>query len=666
MGAVYRARQTKLGRDVAVKVLLSDNNDLLMAERFYREGHALARLNHPNIVAVHDIGWTEDFAYLVMELVEGKTLRELITRGKLSTERTLLIATQACAALAFAHRRGIVHRDIKPENVLVERSSNVKIADFGIVKFTQGDDAYRTTLTESCVHLGSPPYMSPEQRTENGNVDARTDVYAIGVVLYEMLTGELPERDFVPPSRKSNCGRQLDGIVRRCIRSDPADRFQSAADVYDQLQRFSKRQRIIGHAAICGALAGLALVVTVFFAFALRPDPGDAHALSTRPRKTGDRERVMPSNGVRESTLTAKDARHVREVEFTLSERSPVFGDVDDIGLVDLDRDGYVDVVCCGGDSQLNAVWMNDRTGGFVKNKDAYAGEGATDVAFAFLDDDPYVDMVSLGGGKISILHGTGRRGFRDGVVLRATASTSLALGDLDGDSDVDLVVARGGRTESANRVYLNVGSGVFEGAAQEIGDSTSVDVALADLNGDGALDLFVVNGEAPDRIWLNDGSGAFHDSGQALTARDINGQSAASSAVALKDIDRDGDIDGFVVVKAQPSVVWKNDGTGRMSMHERVGDSFRSTSVAMDDVNGDGYPDAIVGNFIQASNFQGAPNRIYLGDGSGSFSRLNFDFGRSYTHSVGLADLDNDGDLDIIFGHANDDPTTVWLNQTR
>src|SRR5580698_922340 len=201
MGVVYKARQRHLNRLVAVKILPpSIGDEPAFAERFMREAQALAQLNHPNIVQVYDFGRTDEFFYFIMEFVDGVNLRALIRNGHLEPAQALKIVPQICEALQFAHDEGIVHRDIKPENILIDKKGRVKIADFGIAKILGG--VAEPSLTETRGTIGTPNYMAPEQMEKPSTVDHRADIFSLGVVFYEMLTGELPLGKFSPPSSR--------------------------------------------------------------------------------------------------------------------------------------------------------------------------------------------------------------------------------------------------------------------------------------------------------------------------------------------------------------------------------------------------------------------------------------------------------------------------------
>lgn len=236
MGAVYKARQPNLDRVVALKILgPKPGVEPGFAERFTREARALAKLNHPNIVSVHDFGHAGDLSFFIMEHVDGPNLREIQTAGRLSAKEALAIIPQICSALQFAHDKGVVHRDIKPENVLLDQNGHVKIADFGLAKL-MGTERSNFTLTEPDHVMGTPHYMAPEQVEHPSDVDHRADIYSLGVVFYEMLTGELPLGKFSPPSGKVEVDVRLDDVVLRTLEKEPERRYQNVSEVRTQVQ----------------------------------------------------------------------------------------------------------------------------------------------------------------------------------------------------------------------------------------------------------------------------------------------------------------------------------------------------------------------------------------------------------------------------------------------
>jgi serine/threonine protein kinase len=238
MGVVYKGRQPMLDRLVAIKVLRPERrDDGEFQARFVREARTLARLMHPYIVTVFDFGRAGDLFYLVMEYVEGSSLRQLRKGRTLSDRDVLDYAPQIAEALEHAHEAGVVHRDIKPENVLVDRRGRVRLVDFGLATLF-GPDAPGTPDDRRV--SGTPGYMAPEQITAPETVDHRADIYSAGVVTYEMLTGELPPADRPPPSSRAGTDRRLDPIVLRALERDRDLRYQEARQLRADLLRVAR------------------------------------------------------------------------------------------------------------------------------------------------------------------------------------------------------------------------------------------------------------------------------------------------------------------------------------------------------------------------------------------------------------------------------------------
>ncbi|PTL85675.1 serine/threonine-protein kinase [Vitiosangium sp. GDMCC 1.1324] len=234
MGEVWQARQKSLGRMVAVKVLPPRlAKDPEFVTRFDKEATALAALNHPNIVQIIDRGVAGEHYFFVMEFVEGRSLREVMRQ--LSPSESLRVALQVARAMESAHDKDIIHRDLKPENILLDGRGHVKVADFGLAGIRRPDS--RLQLTATAVAMGTLNYMAPEQRRDAKNVDGRADLFSFGVVLYEMLTGELPVGRFkLPSERVPGLDSRVDAVVARLLENEPGARYARAAEVCQALE----------------------------------------------------------------------------------------------------------------------------------------------------------------------------------------------------------------------------------------------------------------------------------------------------------------------------------------------------------------------------------------------------------------------------------------------
>jgi tRNA A-37 threonylcarbamoyl transferase component Bud32 len=287
MGVVYKARQKTLNRLVALKLLAPERiQDTKFAERFAQEAQALARLNHPSIVTVYDFGQAGGSFYLLMEFVDGVNLRQALSAGRFTPEQALAIVPPVCEALQYAHEHGIVHRDIKPENLLLDKEGRVKIADFGVAKMLHANGS--DPVVAESQPAGTPQYMAPEQK-EHRITDHRADIYSLGVVLYELLTGELPADKLQPPSRKVHIDVRLDEIVLRALEEKPELRFQTASEMgnvtatlANQVQPAAAGSIWLRGLAILLFLASIpAIILAIYFLRALASETGGWHPAPT-------------------------------------------------------------------------------------------------------------------------------------------------------------------------------------------------------------------------------------------------------------------------------------------------------------------------------------------------------------------------------------------------
>jgi serine/threonine protein kinase len=256
MGEVYLAEDTRLGRNIALKVLTRGfTQDRQQLQRFEQEARAASALSHPNIMAIHDIGQADNTHYIVSELIDGETLRQRLSRGPMPVGESLDIVSQVAGALHSAHEAGIVHRDVKPENIMMRRDGFVKVLDFGLAKLQENTAGQPGLSTETGLVFGTPRYMSPEQ-ARGQKVDGRSDIFSLGIVLYETLSGSYPfpgdtsadviasllQKDPVPISQfLADTPEALESITSRALEKKPEDRYQTVQEFLSDVRRLKQR-----------------------------------------------------------------------------------------------------------------------------------------------------------------------------------------------------------------------------------------------------------------------------------------------------------------------------------------------------------------------------------------------------------------------------------------
>ena len=321
MGVVWKARQTSLKRDVALKMIragaLASPDEV---ERFLREAEAAANLQHPNIVAIHEVGEHDGQHYFSMDYVAGRDLGALVKDGPLSPQVAARYVKIIAEAIHFAHQRGTLHRDLKPQNVLIDAADQPRITDFGLAKIMKDD----SRLTQSGVVMGSPSYMPPEQAAgRQGDIGPASDVYSLGAMLYELLTGRPPfrgatamatlrdvmEAEPAAPRRlKADIPPDLETICLKCLEKSPSARYPTARALAEELDRFLKGEPIQArpasavrkavswarrHPGVLAALAALVMVALAFGVFYLFEENAFLRASRRTPRWPASRARVM-------------------------------------------------------------------------------------------------------------------------------------------------------------------------------------------------------------------------------------------------------------------------------------------------------------------------------------------------------------------------------------
>ena len=738
MGVVYEAEQLSLGRRVALKVLSADRlGSDVHHERFRREAHAAANLQHPNIVPIFGIGDQDGTHFFAMQLIDGHSLNEInamVTRSvsedtkarvplappvssnsraideksqsalaepvahgkhgkdtndegpsltrrvtmdddtpprgvsesvqdnsdgsvplalpvssdrrvKLEKQTTLAepvahramsshdvarIGVQAADALDHAHTNGILHRDIKPANLLMDGKGHVWVADFGLAHVAD------SSLTEQGDVIGTLRYLAPE--TFEQEPDARSDIYALGLTLYELLAGQpafdeinraqligrITRGDVTPlQQRCPNSPRRLVEIVMKAIAGNPQQRYQSAAELKEDLKAFVN----------CGedvARRG-------------SPDPAEtadrrSPELENCPAAVGDL-RSAPCAGQETGTQRKTDV----EVRPTTNARTVLVLAIACMLLI-----GGGVWIAGNGDRKLNLSFP----GGELPKQRAEGRQEPQDPGVP--RREPGNETHATQTRKVDSTHllpprpiaTTKSTGVFDdsGQLLGDSESMGVGLGDLDGDGDLDAFV--GNAANKPNRVWFNRGRGRFEDSGQELGSATTYSVELADLDRDGDLDALAPNYYSPTRIWINDGSGRF-DTGQECVAENCR-------HVAVGDLDGDGDLDLFFARVSFPNLVWFNNGEGQFSDSDQRLGAARSSHTSLADVDNDGDLDAFVSNR--------ADDTLWLNDGKGHFIPSEQQLSTNRGQATELVDFDSDGDVDALVANY-EGAIKLWLN---
>ncbi len=320
MGCVYRVSERASGRVLALKVLPRElAADPAFVERFDREARTLTRLHHPNIVGIQGFGQSGGFCYLLKEHVDGANLRQALRAGRFTPGQALALIPHLCDALQYAHSQGVLHRDIKPENILLDPEGRVRIVDFGIAKILgePGTNADEFTLTRTGARVGTPHYMAPEQVESPNAVDHRADIYSLGVVFYELLTGELPLGRFQAPSAKAYIDSRVDEIVFRALAKERELRQQSAGEVKAEVEGLAqpvrsprrRRTRMVAGGLVV-LVCALGLLVLLRSAVARLADRSQRHEAVRNLQDLGLQLRLAPTTSPEGSVLPDRLAIH--------------------------------------------------------------------------------------------------------------------------------------------------------------------------------------------------------------------------------------------------------------------------------------------------------------------------------------------------------------------
>jgi hypothetical protein len=657
MGVVYRAHDRILNRSVALKFLPpAMSTDTAAKERFIHEAKAASGLDHPNIAAIHEIGETEEGQlYIAMGYYAGKSLKTQLEDGPLSPSEVLDLALQLVPGIAQAHARGVIHRDIKPGNIQICAEGPAKLLDFGLAKLS-----YESGYTQLGQVLGTIAYMSPEQ-ARGEEIDHRTDLWSIGVVLYEALTGSLPfqgnnaqsairailEDTPEPPSTKTKgIPAPLERIIGRCLMKRPEDRYQNAEELLEDLKRVRE---------------GLAL----------RRHRGPV-AWAARSRRRCTAGAVLAVAGVITITAILLATRDTTDViTFTRIVEGPL---VENIGNFvgsnwgDYDGDGWVDVVVSNiAPDGFNHLYRNNGRGGFNRiTTGILVTEAVSPMGPYFVDQDNDGDLdlfVTTDDNAINLFYRNEGNGnfsrVREGAWVNTPSSAQdAAWGDYDKDGYVDLFVGNAGLEGfESNFLYRNLGDGAMEAVpAMPTRFTTSTHGGIwTDFDLDGDVDL-IVPGQSP-IIFRNEGDSEF--SGVSVEAGGIpEFTSDTDIGVSSADYDNDGDLDVlYLTWGPEPSaLLYRNNEGALFSDVSHVLPSagpIRCCGSAWGDYDNDGFQDLFICNGM-------GNNLLYHNEGDGTFARVvDTPVVASSLSSAAPSwvDYDNDGDLDLFVTNGMWDP---------
>lgn len=661
MGVVYLGFDPTLDRLVALKRLRLKSDIFPDAtERFQKEMRAVAKLSHQNIVAAYHASEEEGEQILVMEYVPGKDLATIVReQGAVDPDLAVDWILQAARGLKHAHDAGIVHRDIKPANLLLHENGTIKILDLGLARFESlgGDDS---GLTQTGIVMGTVDFMAPEQASDAKEADERSDIYSLGCTLYFLLKGApaysgdtvfrkiqahlespIPELN----EKASLRDKRLDQVFRQMMAKKLEDRYQNMDEVIESLEEVIGISS--GNAGSSKGISPIALFLGICLVIAGLVGAYFYPWSSSEPTvgKLGFALKQEVSAGT----------------GFFTDSGQRLGGQYSTAGILgDLDGDGDLDAVVSNYRKGTNRIWLNDGLGNFEAGQSLGVGDN-TDVAIGDLDGDGDLDLYFVDRNtRDRIWLNRGDAQFVEwGEGPNTRMARDACLGDLNGDGILDVVISQGGvGSHTPNTIWFGDGKGRFENSGQSLGEEPSWTSALGDLDGDGDLDLVFANGDErgnkkmePNTVWFNDGSGTFVESDQRL------GQ-AFTRNVALGDLDGDGDLDLVAAnERSLASTLWMNDGKGKFELRENFSDTGMERAVIFLDVDSDQDLDLVLTGAHKLEE-------VRLNDGAGNFTHHSV-FGHENSCGEGDAgDLDGDGDWDLFLPYMPATPNQVWFNE--
>ena len=670
MGVVFLAEDERLDRKVAIKTLRANlSSSREFRQRFLREARAAARLNHDHIVPIHQVGEANGVPFLAMQLLDGETLEDRLGRERVvAIPEVLRIGSEIVDALRAAHQIGLVHRDVKPANVWLEKGTGrVKLLDFGLASLATersepgpesasvDSDHQDEHLTRRGERMGTPAYMAPEQ-TLGDAIDARSDLYSLGCVLYRMTVGQLPFAGAdglsgglaatpIPPRKIDvQIPSSLDALICKLLARRPQDRPAAAEVAYQELQRITVQRA-------AGQKTHNLWVKTSWIAATLVIGVLVLAALVQLVLSVSDPAGISNSG----SPLVQRGDTSPTPIDFGLTRHYAVGRGPFDVATGDLDGDRILDLVASNMLDDSVSVLIGNGDGSFSKAVQFATGVGPHTIAIGDFNEDQRLDIAvaTLGGNSVTLLLGDGSGCFSDPTGFAVgLAPRGLATSDLDGDGHLDLV-ASNTRSNDLSVLFGN-GNGTFSPAISYPVENSPVATAVADFNHDGFPDLASSNGGG-DSISVLLGLGD-HNFEPALHRR-YGG--AGPGMLAIADYDEDGSLDVALESFGTNDVtVLLGNGDGTFRQGEVYQAGLGPGGIETCDFNGDGHVDLIV------ANHNSHDLSLFLGHGDGRFQPASHYLVGDMPAGVAIGDFDQDQRVDFAVANHWSDNLSVRLNE--